>query len=426
MLLLIGALDPTGLSGLSRDAATAADLGCPAATVATALVAENSLGVLGVDWRPAAELLKDVKLVLAEPGLRLSAIKMGVVSAGQAAALWPLLKKTKAPVVWDPVLSATSGGVFVADPAALLPWLSQASLSTPNLTEARALLGRAKLTEKDLPRLGRAVLLKSAEQDKKQVVDWFFEEGKTHRFYSPISHENPRGTGCTLATAAAVFFSHGLPPSQAVKQARDYLSQARELAQGRRLGLVNAPKAEVLQALAGVTPLLERLPAKPLLAEVGLNLAYCLPGARGPEQAAAFTGRVTARHGLLSVTGYPAFEASSHVARVAVQAHQLFPSVRAAMNLRHSPELLKLAKGAGLKGVSFDRANEPTHQQHQDAHTMDWGVRAACGGLKNPPDVIFDGGGPGKEPMIRLLGRNPMDLVNKIQRVLSFSLEEKE
>ena len=424
MLLLIGALDPTGLSGLSRDAATAADLACPAATVATALVAENSLGVSAVDWRPAPELVRDVKLVLSEPG-RLSAVKVGVISPAQAAVLFPLLKKTKVPVVFDPVLVAASGGVFVPRPAEMLPWLAQASLATPNWPEAQALLGRSKITEKDLPRLGQTVLLKSAEKNRQQVTDWFFDGESLHRFYTPVSAEDPRGTGCTLATAAAVFLSRGLPLQQAIKEAREYLAQARELSQGRRLGLVNAPRAEVLQALAGVMPLLERLPARPLLAEVGLNLAYCLPGARGPHQAAAFTGRVVARHGLLSVTGYPAFGASSHVARVAVQAHQIFPGVRAAMNLRHGSVLLKLAKGAGLKGVSFDRADEPTHQHHKDAHTMDWGVRAACAGLKNPPDFIFDEGGPGKEPMIRLLGRDPLDLLDKIQRALGFSLEEK-
>jgi hydroxymethylpyrimidine/phosphomethylpyrimidine kinase len=63
---------------------------------------------------------------------------------------------------------------------------------------------------------------------------------------------------------------------------------------------------------------------------------------------------------------------------------------------------------------SFGREKEPKNKM-----TMEWGTRKAIETLGFVPDAIFDGGSVGKEPMIRLLGRNPNEILTKLRRVLN-------
>jgi hydroxymethylpyrimidine/phosphomethylpyrimidine kinase len=52
---------------------------------------------------------------------------------------------------------------------------------------------------------------------------------------------------------------------------------------------------------------------------------------------------------------------------------------------------------------------------------MEWGTKQAIATLGRVPDVIYDEGGIGKEPMIRILGKNPADVLTKLKKLLSAS-----
>ncbi len=100
---------------------------------------------------------------------------------------------------------------------------------------------------------------------------------------------------------------------------------------------------------------------------------------------------------------------SGHVGRMVLAAMEFDPCVRAAINLSYSEKVLLICKDMGLSISSFDRADEPA--QASMASTMDGGVTNAIAkfssfGLKKVPDIIYDTGGLGKEPMIRLFGKS--------------------
>ena len=58
--------------------------------------------------------------------------------------------------------------------------------------------------------------------------------------------------------------------------------------------------------------------------------------------------------------------------------------------------------------ASFDRAHEP-----EGANTMEWGTRTAIDAYRKlynrVPDVVYDLGAVGKEPMVRLLAHRAVD-----------------
>jgi len=84
------------------------------------------------------------------------------------------------------------------------------------------------------------------------------------------------------------------------------------------------------------------------------------------------------------------------------------------MNIKYSEENVDAARRAKLTVTSFDRAKEP-----KGVSSMTWGVLYAIDRNGEVPDVIFDKGGHGKEPMIRLLGRTPEDVLSKLRSLAS-------
>jgi hydroxymethylpyrimidine/phosphomethylpyrimidine kinase len=67
--------------------------------------------------------------------------------------------------------------------------------------------------------------------------------------------------------------------------------------------------------------------------------------------------------------------------------------------------------------ASFDRHDETTEVKEQEGSSLEWGTHQALKGLDTMPDLVFDDGDVGKEPMIRVLGKNPREVVEKVVRI---------
>jgi len=159
-------------------------------------------------------------------------------------------------------------------------------------------------------------------------------------------------------------------------------------------------REEVLQRLGDAVVRLRDGMAPGLIPEVGTNLAYAVPGARSPADVAAVEGRIVRLKGKVHPVGKVAFGASDHMARAVLTAMRFDPRVRAAGNVRFSEEAVERLEEMLLSVCEFDRGKEPP-----GVSTMDWGVASCC--REEVPDVIFDRGAVGKEPMIRILGEDP-------------------
>ncbi|MCQ8893907.1 MAG: phosphomethylpyrimidine kinase [Methanolinea sp.] len=169
-------------------------------------------------------------------------------------------------------------------------------------------------------------------------------------------------------------------------------------------------KEEVLKQLREALARLVEGMDPVLVPEVGSNIAYALRGARSPGDVAAVEGRIVRLRGRVHPVGPVAFGASDHVARIVLTAMKFEPSVRCAANIRYSPGFIPVLEGMLLSVCSFDRAKEPP-----GVKTMDWGVASCC--RDGVPDVIYDTGAVGKEPMIRILGEEPGFVVNNILKL---------
>jgi len=155
-------------------------------------------------------------------------------------------------------------------------------------------------------------------------------------------------------------------------------------------------------------------PVGAIIPEVSSNLGYATPDARGISDVAAVPGRIVRLDERAGVLCEPAFGASTHIARVILAAMRHDPECRAAMNIRFSDDTLEACRRLGLQLASFDRADEPEEVKNVEGSTLEWGTDAVMAGRGSAPDVIWDRGEVGKEPMIRVLGRNPGEVADKV------------
>jgi hydroxymethylpyrimidine/phosphomethylpyrimidine kinase len=238
-IVLVGGLDPGTGAGVTRDLLTATALGVSGLVIGTAWTEQNSAGPLVIEPRAPDRVQVALVAALGKIGLA-GSVKIGMVAtASIAQAILEVLVSYPGPVVFDPVLRASSGGLLYQDDReSILALARRTSLLSPNLYETAWLLDKevrtladARKAARELTALGiPAVLIKGGhlEGDATDVLLW--SEGE-RLFSSPrIAGISPRGTGCTLATAIAVGLAHGESLEDAVATAKTWLTQRIEQA----------------------------------------------------------------------------------------------------------------------------------------------------------------------------------------------------
>ncbi|MBL7257027.1 bifunctional hydroxymethylpyrimidine kinase/phosphomethylpyrimidine kinase [Paractinoplanes lichenicola] len=243
VVLTIAGSDSGGGAGIQADLKTFAALGAYGASVLTAVTAQNTLGVTAIHPIPVDVVAAQLEAVLAD--FPVAAVKVGMIgdpAVGELIASWA----DRLPnLVVDPVLVATSGA-RLAETASVAPLLTRSCVLTPNRQEAAALVrGRvetapemAEAAERLAAGGARAVVVTGSEL----AVDVLRYDGVTETLAGdPVPTVNNHGSGCTFSSAIAVRLALGDPVPVAVKNAKQYVTNA--LAGGRewRLGAGPGP-----------------------------------------------------------------------------------------------------------------------------------------------------------------------------------------
>ncbi|TKB56008.1 bifunctional hydroxymethylpyrimidine kinase/phosphomethylpyrimidine kinase [Ferrimonas aestuarii] len=257
IVLTIAGSDSGGGAGIQADIKAISATGGYAASVITALTAQNTLGVSGIFAVTPEFVEQQLDAVFTD--LNVVAVKIGMLadSAVIQAVASKLRQYQPQFVVVDPVMVATSGDLLLEHSAIdtlkseLLPL---ADIITPNLPEGAALLGvPVPSSESEMEQcigglraLGcKSVLLKGGHLEQTtEATDLLILAQECRRLSSPrVSTNNTHGTGCTLSAAIACYLAQGSDLIEAVTQAKRYISDAiahaDELSVGRGHGPVH-------------------------------------------------------------------------------------------------------------------------------------------------------------------------------------------
>jgi hydroxymethylpyrimidine kinase/phosphomethylpyrimidine kinase len=435
-IVTIAGSDTGGGAGIQADLKAFATLGAHGMSVITALTAQNSLGIQSVYPVPLPFVEAQIDAVFSDIGA--DAVKTGMLYDGQVVKL--VAEKMKHyrvdKLVVDPLIHATDG-TLVLDEAGqdalrgeLFPL---ASLVTPNLPEAAVLAGMEVRTTKDMQEAAKrirgygaeAVLVKGGHLEGDPVDILLDGEGFTEFGSERMAASDVHGTGCVLSAAIATALAQGATLQEAVQQGRGVtiasIKESLTMGKGRQFAYPHAYAAvegERYRVIEDLEEAFEALQAEThvgwLIPEVSSNLGYALPLAQYKNDVAAFPGRIIKVQDDIATINPPAFGASQHIASIILTVMEHNPSFRSAMNIRYSSAIIHACKEAGLHIVGFDRCEEPQEITEEEGRSLAWGVRKVLARTGEVPDVIYDEGGWGKEAMVRILGKDPGEVVHKV------------
>lgn len=255
-VLTIAGFDGSGGAGIQADIKTISALGCYATSVLTALPVQNTTGVKSTYSIPCEAVQEQLEAILED--IPPKAIKIGMVHT--EALVDTIVHFLKAypdiPVVFDPVMVATSGDTLIEDKtihAIIGTLFPVVSVLTPNMDEAAVLTGITVKTLEDMYTAGNAliamgcssVLVKGGHLNTPTLTSLYFDanqKGIPFNF-DKIDTNNTHGSGCTLSSAIASYLAQGYPLSEAVAKGQVYVHEAithgRDVITGKGHGPLN-------------------------------------------------------------------------------------------------------------------------------------------------------------------------------------------
>ena len=433
-VMTIGGSDCSGGAGIQADLKTFSAFGVHGTSVLTAITAQNSDGVQAIQEVPVKiveqqleSIMSDIAVDYAKTGMLYSA-EIIAVAATQ-------LKRYDVPFVLDPVMKAGAGGILLEDNAlnTLIELLIPiCAVVTPNVPEASRISGLeirniedAKLAALKINEMGAsAVIIKGGHLEHEiaagKATDLIYD-GEFERISTSMIKQEKivHGAGCTFSAALTAELAKGTTLHDAATSAKKFVYNA--ILCGEELPnliVVNqslrkdADRYFVLENVKEAVTMLKETPNfKKHIPEVGTNIGMAIADAESEHDVAAVDGRIiAAKEGVHA--GCVDFGVSSHVARLILTMMKHDKTKRSAINLKYTSELIEACEELGLTVSSFDRAKEPA-----GAKTMDWGVREAS--VVFSPDVVYDLGAVGKEPMVRIFGNTAVEVASKVKGIMA-------
>ncbi|MCE2508215.1 MAG: bifunctional hydroxymethylpyrimidine kinase/phosphomethylpyrimidine kinase [Nitrosopumilaceae archaeon] len=423
-VLFVGGSDPSGVSGVQRDARVAWSMGAHPLSVVTAVTAQNTSEFAGVQPVRRKMVRQQLDAVLSD--FEVSAVKVGMLwSADIAGVVADSLKDVGAPMALDPVVRSTTGGALLDDSArrALLERVVPlAGIVTPNAYEAGYLTGTnvgdtgaARAAARQICEMGAAAAVVTGVASGGEVVDVLYD-GRFQEMGGRRLDSGHRGGGCTFSAIIACHMAAGRAAAEAAVLARDAVRvsilESTSLGAGRRVAA--DPRGSEL-ALA-----IDRLAAVPyvarLIPECQTNFVYAAPDSASPDQVLGIAGRMVRTGDSVVRAGMVVPGGSRHVASAVCAVRTRFPELLSAANIRYSAGVVSAMVREGFVVAFYDRGREPLDVKGSGS-SVAWGVSEAASASEAAPDAVCHRGDFGKEPMTIIFGADPGEVVSKIRRI---------
>ena len=250
-VLIIAGSDSSGGAGIQADIKTVTSLGSYAMTAITAVTSQNTTGINSIASIPANVISKQIEFTSRD--IRPDAIKIGMLHSKKVIkSILKSLKKIKVKkIILDPVMVAKGGTKLINNEAINIlksKLIKKVSLVTPNVPEAQILTKTKIKNVKDmikaakiLNKLGaKNVLIKGGHLNSNIMQDILLYKKKIIIFKNKkINTKNTHGTGCTLSSAIATYYSCGKTLKKSCYLAIKYVNHA--IGSGPKFGKGHGP-----------------------------------------------------------------------------------------------------------------------------------------------------------------------------------------
>ena len=424
--LTVAGSDSIGGAGVQVDIKAMSVVGIHATSVITAVTAQNTQGVDGIFPMPVDFIQAQLESVLKDCDIK--AVKTGMLySAEIVETVADILEDHEAPLIVDPVMISGTGCSLCEDDfvkALKKKLLPICELVTPNMHEAESLAGMKIRNEDDITlaceligKQGSSVLFKGGHLRGPKVVDYLYLSSEFNKLEYPRLNKAGHGSGCCLSAYITANMAKGLDIVNAVIKSRDMIQEsiASQYAIGKGDVVVNpmvkvkgeSDKFKILDSLDSAASRIIDLIPNEFVPKAGMNIAYALKDAAGPEEIAAIDKRMVVHNGILKKNGPAKFGAAEGLSYILLEIMKHDPKSRCIMNLAYRDDIIDIMEEVGMTAVSVEMSKDKISEATKKAVSLAGKV----------PDAIVDKGSK-KDRTIRIIARNPELMMEKLDNIL--------
>ena len=430
-LLSIGGSDPSTGAGIQSDVISFSSMNAHPFTVVTAITVQNTSTFTNVEPVSSKILEEQIESIFMD--FQIDGIKIGMVYNSKIIkTLYKKLQNLEIPIIIDPVIESTTGGILIEKNAIqdFKKYLSPlATVITPNKFEAQILSGikirddfSLKKAAYTLQKLGsKNVIITGLEMKKNKITDFVLENNTTWTVTNQkISGEN-HGSGGNYSAILLFALASNKNFKQSVKIAKKQTLQGIKKAKkiGKGIPITNSKFVDkiYMELYNAIKKFIDIKEIYKEIPECQTNFVYSKKNPHSIKEILGIEGRIVKTGRKVTLAGNLVYGGSKHVATSLLIVNEKFPEIRSAINLKYQESTMSKIKKIGLTVKSYDRIQEPREIKTKGS-SVEWGTRTAIKNLKKAPDVIYHKGDYGKEPMIIVFGEKPSKIMGKILKII--------
>ena len=429
-LLSIGGSDPSSGAGIQSDLRTFSTDNVHWLTVITAITGQNTLKFGKVEPVSIDILKNQLQLVFSD--FKIDGIKIGMVYNSQIIkTIYQQLKKSKIPIIVDPVIKSTTGGELLKKSAIkdyqkyIIPL---ATVITPNKYEAE-ILSKTKINAKTMPEKtakkiqemgAKNVSITGIQTKVNKISDFILEKNKKYIITGDKISKINHGSGGNYASAVLFSLAKNKSIKESLKFAKQYtydsIKNAKKIGRGIVITDINEKDSTVTELSESIQKFTEIKNIYKNIPECQTNFVYSKEKPKSTKEILGISGRIVKAGKKVIVAGDLEYGGSKHVATAMLTVNKKFPQIQSAINIKYQNTTISKIKKLKLIVSRYDRNQEPKNVKNKGS-SIEWGIKSAIKDLKESPDVIFHNGGFGKEPMIIVFGDTPKNILKKILKI---------
>ena len=431
-LLSIGGSDPSSGAGIQSDIKTFDSLNAHGLTVITAITGQNtsSFGMI----EPVSQKILKNQLDSVISDFKIDGIKIGMVYNSEIIkTIYRELKNIKIPIVLDPIIKSTTGGLLVEKIAIkdfkkfLIPL---ATVITPNKFEAEYLSEIKIDSKKSLQKAAKKIQDMGAKnivitgfETNGQISDFILERKSQYTISGKKIPKINHGSGCNYSSSLLFSLVNGTSLKEAAKFSKQFtynsIKNAKNIGYGISITQVKNRETIHTELTHAINKFVEIKNIYKGIPECQTNFVFSKKNPKSIKDILGVSGRIVKTGNTVTVAGDLSYGGSKHVATALITINKKFPDVRSAINLKYNKETISKLRKERLLVSSYDRNTEPKNVKTKEGSSIEWGIKYAIKNLKEPPDIIYHKGDFGKEPMIIIFAKTPALIIEKISKLFS-------
>ena len=428
-ILSIGGSDPSSGAGIQSDIKVFSKLDIHCLTVITAITGQNTSNFGMVE--PVSKNILENQLESIITDFKIDGIKIGMVYNSEIIkTLYHHLKKLKIPIVVDPVIKSTTGGMLI-EKAAIIDFkkfiIPLATIITPNKFEAEILtkmkinsINTPEKIAKKIQRMGaKNIVITGIKIKNKKISDFVLEKNKKYYITDKEISKINRGSGCIHS--ASVLYS--IVKSKNIRKALEFakkntfnsIKNSKKI--GKGIAITNMEESNEMKLLNSINEFTKIKNIYKNIPECQTNFVYSKQKPKSIKEILGISGRIVKSGEEVIVAGDLVYGGSKHVATALLTVNKKYSKIQSAINIKYKNDTISKIKKLKLTTYDYDRNHEPKNVKNGGS-TIEWGIKNAIKNSTKPPDIIYHKGDFGKEPMIIVFAETPDIVIKKILKII--------